>query len=249
MPVLQQGGHERLEHSHTPEDIRERLAKPTTSGYLRDCVYGGIDGAVTTFAIVAGVEGAGFSRTVIIALGIANVLADGFSMAAANYSATKADLDNLKRLRDIERKHIRENPEGEREEIRQILRLKGLRGDVLENAMEAITADDSVWVDMMVAEEYGVAATNPRPLPAAFATFWAFLICGTVPLLPFLLHMPDPFTTATIATGMIFFAIGAMKSRWALSSWWRSGLETLLIGAIAAVIAYAAGHWIGLITS
>lgn len=241
-------GHEPMEHSHNPEDIRERLAKPSGSSYLRDCVYGGIDGAVTTFAIVAGVEGAGFSRTVIIALGIANVLADGFSMAAGNYSATKADLDNLKRLREIERKHIREIPDGEREEIRQILQLKGLRGEVLEKAVEAVTADESVWIDMMVAEEYGVSATNPKPLPAAFATFWAFLLCGSVPLLPFLLQMPDPFSTATVATGATFFAIGAMKSRWALSTWWRSGLETLLIGALAAGIAYAAGYWIGRIT-
>lgn len=241
-------GHNRLEHSHTPEDIRERLVKPPASSYLRDCVYGGIDGAVTTFAIVAGVEGAGFSRTVIIALGIANVLADGFSMAAGNYSATKADLDNLNRLREVERKHIREIPEGEREEIRQILRLKGLRGDVREQAMEAITSDEAVWVDMMVAEEYGISTTVPKPLPAALATFWAFLLCGSVPLLPFLLSMPNPFSTAIIATGMTFFAIGAMKSRWALARWWRSGLETLLIGAAAATIAFVAGHWIGVIT-
>ncbi|MCR9139677.1 MAG: VIT1/CCC1 transporter family protein [Alphaproteobacteria bacterium] len=237
-----------MEHSHTPEDIRERLAKPSATSYLRDCVYGGIDGAVTTFAIVAGVEGAGFSHTVIIALGIANVLADGFSMAAGNYSATKTDLDNLKRLREIERKHIREIPEGEREEIRQILRLKGLRGDVREQAMEAITADETVWIDMMVAEEYGIATTIPKPLPAAFATFLSFLLCGSVPLLPFVLRMADPFTTAIIATGVTFFAIGAMKSRWSLSSWWRSGSETLLIGAVAAAIAFVAGYWIGLIT-
>lgn len=237
-----------MEHSHTPEDIRERLISPPAGSYLRDCVYGGIDGAVTTFAIVAGVEGAGFSRTVIIALGIANVLADGFSMAAGNYSATKADLDNLQRLREIERKHIREIPEGEREEIRQILRLKGLRGEVREQAMEAITADESVWVDMMVAEEYGVSTTVPKPLPAALATFLAFLVCGSIPLLPFLLQMSDPFMTAIIATGMTFFAIGAMKSRWALSSWWWSGSETLLIGALAAAIAFTAGHWIGVIT-
>ncbi len=237
-----------MEHSHTPEDIRERLTRPSTSSHLRDFVYGGIDGAVTTFAIVAGVEGAGFSRTVIIALGIANVLADGFSMAASNYSATKAELDNLKRLREVERKHIREIPEGEREEIRQILRLKGLRGDVLEQAVDAVTADETVWVDMMVAEEYGMPAAIPAPLPAAFATFSAFLVCGSVPLLPFLLRLPDPFTTAIIATGITFFAIGAMKSRWALSSWWRSGSETLLIGAAAASIAYIAGHWIGMLT-
>jgi len=237
-----------LEHSHTKEEIHKRIVHPATPSYFRDFVYGGIDGAVTTFAIVAGVEGAGFSRTVIIALGIANVLADGFSMAAGNYSANKADLDNLKRLREIERRHIRDVPDGEREEIRQILELKGFRGQVLEDAVDSVTADETTWVNMMLVDEYGVSPAVPKPIPAAFATFGAFLVCGMIPLLPFLLTLPDSFRLSIIATGITFFVIGTLKSRWSLTSWWRSGLETFLIGSLAATIAYVAGLWIGSIT-
>ena len=69
-----------LEHEHTSDAIRDRLARPKTASYLRDWVYGGIDGAVTTFAIVAGVVGANFSPLVILILGFANLLADGLSL-------------------------------------------------------------------------------------------------------------------------------------------------------------------------
>ena len=73
-----------LEHSHTEQAIRARLARGPRSNYLRDWIYGGIDGAVTTFAIVAGVAGADLSAAVVLVLGFANLLADGFAMAASN---------------------------------------------------------------------------------------------------------------------------------------------------------------------
>lgn len=129
------------EHGHTRGEIAARIGAPPGRGLLRDAVYGGIDGAVTTFAIVAGVAGAGLSPFVIVALGLANVLADGFSMAAANYSGTKADLDNLRRIRKIEERHIRDFPEGEWLEVREILSRKGLKGRVLDQATDAITQD------------------------------------------------------------------------------------------------------------
>jgi VIT1/CCC1 family predicted Fe2+/Mn2+ transporter len=76
----------RLEHSHTREEIQERLARDKRGNYLRDWIYGGIDGTVTTFAIVAGVVGADLPGTVVLVLGLANLMADGFAMGAGNYS-------------------------------------------------------------------------------------------------------------------------------------------------------------------
>src|SRR5271170_7115601 len=105
-----------LEHSHTREGIKARLARGPHSNYLRDWIYGGIDGAVTTFAIVAGVAGAELSATVVLVLGFANLLADGLAMAASNYSGTKAERDDYDRVLGIERKHIALVPDGEREE-------------------------------------------------------------------------------------------------------------------------------------
>lgn len=237
-----------MEHGHTVEEISARLGAPAKNDYLKDCVYGGIDGAVTTFAIVAGVQGAGFSQTVIIVLGIANVLADGFSMAASNYSATKAELDDMERIRTIEQRHIREDPEGEREEIRQILHMKGLRGNTLEQAIADISSDEQTWIDLMLVDEYGKSPVDPKPMNSAWATFLSFMLCGLVPMLPFLLGLSEPFTISIVMTAITFFMIGLLKSSWSLLPWWRSGLETLAIGSTAAIIAYAAGHIVSLTT-
>jgi len=88
-----------LEHEHTREAIRRRLQQGASPSYLRDWVYGGIDGAVTTFAVIAGVAGASLSAKIVVILGLANMVADGFSMAASNYSGTKTEVDDADRLR------------------------------------------------------------------------------------------------------------------------------------------------------
>ncbi|MEP4037633.1 MULTISPECIES: VIT1/CCC1 transporter family protein [unclassified Pseudophaeobacter] len=230
-----------VDHGHSPQEISDRIGAPPGRGVLRDVVYGAIDGSVTTFAIVAGVAGAGLSPFIIVALGLANVLADGFSMAAGNYSGTKAELDNLKRLRRVEESHIQNYPEGERAEAREILRLKGLSGPVLDAATDAICADKEAWINLMMEGEYGASPVDPDPMRAALATFAAFLVAGMVPLLPFLFGLASAFSISVWLTLITFFGIGAMKSHWALSPWWRSGLETLAIGGAAALLAYGVG--------
>jgi VIT1/CCC1 family predicted Fe2+/Mn2+ transporter len=230
-----------MEHDHTPEAIEARLAEGMRHNYLRDFVYGGIDGAVTTFAVVSGVVGAELATKVILIMGAANLLADGFSMAASNFLGTKAERDAHERLEAIERRHIEENPEGEKEEVRQIIRSKGLDGEVLEHVVDRITGDREVWVRTMLTEEYGLPQEVRSPWRAASSTFVAFLACGLAPLVPFLLGASHAFLIASLLTGAVFFAIGSVKSLWSIASWWRSGMETLLVGAIAAALAYAAG--------
>jgi vacuolar iron transporter family protein len=234
-----------MEHDHSPAAIRERLSADPQQNYLRDWVYGGIDGAVTTFAIVAGVIGADLSTRTVLILGAANLLADGFSMAAGNYSGTKSERDDHARLRRIEERHIDLVPEGEREEVRQILGAKGFSGSGLEDAVAVITSNRRRWVDTMLAEEYGLPRVLRSPVKAGFSTFLAFLLCGAVPLAPFLLGMEVAFVPSVVLTGVVFFGIGSFKSRWSLASWWRSGLETLAIGMAAAAIAFAVGLGLG----
>lgn len=231
----------KIEHGHSTLEITRRLSKGKHYSPLKDMIYGGIDGAVTTFAIVAGVEGAGLSHNIIVALGLANILADGFSMAASNYSGTKAELDDRKRIIQIEERHIADHPDGEREELRQILALRGLSGPVLEQATEEIARSKEKWIDLMLTDEYGLSRDDPNPFRAAIATFVAFMIAGAVPLVPFVVGLPNPFALSVYATLVTFFLIGAGKSRWSLSKWWRSGTETLLIGGLAALLAYGVG--------
>jgi vacuolar iron transporter family protein len=230
-----------LHADHTPAAIRERLSSKPSASYLRDWVYGGIDGAVTTFAIVAGVVGANLEARIILILGLANLLADGFSMAAANYSATKTEIDDYSRLKEIEHDHIIRVPDGEREEVRQLLEQKGLSGNALQSATDAITSDRERWVEMMLKEEYGLSSIPRSPVSAASSTFAAFVLCGAVPLLPFALGLPGAFTVSIVATGLVFAFIGASKSQWSLAPAWWSALETVLIGAAAAAVAYFVG--------
>lgn len=230
-----------MEHEHSPEAIRRRLETGPTHNYLRDWIYGGIDGAVTTLAVVTGVAGARLSPWVILVMGFANLFADGFSMAASNYLGTKAEHDDWQRLEHIEYRHIDLDPEGEREEVRQIFERKGFAGADLQRIVELVTQNRERWVNTMLMDEYGLPQSVRSPWKAAIATFTAFLICGLVPLLPFLFAAEHSLTSSTILTGFVFFAIGSIKSRWSTASWWHSGLTTLAVGAIAATLAYLTG--------
>ncbi|MHA7870901.1 MAG: VIT1/CCC1 transporter family protein [Hyphococcus sp.] len=225
---------------HEPRAIAARLAKGPQANYLQDWVLGGIDGAVTTFAIVAGVAGAELSTGIILVLGIANLFADGFSMAAGNYSGVKAERDDYERLRQREIRHIAVTPEGEREEIRQIFASKGFAGEDLSRAVDVITAHQERWVQVMLEEEYGAPRAARAPLTAGVVTFAAFFLCGAVPLLPFAFGF-GALATAAVMTGAVFFGIGALKSKWSTASWLRSGAETFAIGMIAAGVAYGVG--------
>ena len=230
-----------MEHEHSPDAIRRRLESGPQHNYLRDWIYGGIDGAVTTLAVVTGVAGAQLSSWIILVLGFANLFADGFSMAAGNYLATKSEHDDWRRLQDIEHRHIELAPEGEREEVRQIFARKGFAGDDLTRIVELITADRERWVQTMLMDEYGLPQAVRSPFIAALCTFAAFLICGLVPLASYLFRMDHALGLSVILTGIVFFAIGSIKSRWSTSSWWRSGFATFLVGSIAASLAYLVG--------
>lgn len=230
-----------MEHDHTPEAIRSRLAGGPDASYLRDWIYGGIDGAVTTFAVVSGVVGAELSTRIILILGLANLVGDGFSMAAGNYSGTRAERDELDHLRRVEHRHIDLEPEGEREEVRQIFEGKGFEGDDLDRIVEVISSDRERWVRTMLTEEYGLPLEIRSPFLAAASTFSAFMLCGTVPLLPYLLNLRSPFLVAIVLTGLVFFVIGCVRSTWSPYRWWKAGLGTLAVGGTAAALAY----WIG----
>lgn len=230
-----------MEHEHSAEAIHQRLSAEPKHNYLRDWIYGGIDGSVTTFAVVSGVAGAELSPWIILILGFANLFADGFSMAASNFLGTKAELDDWRRLEAIENRHIDVAPEGEREEVKQIFEMKGFEGDDLRRMVDLITADRERWIRTMLMEEYGLPREVRSPWIAAVSTFTAFLICGLVPLVPFLLGLRQSLTVSMVMTATVFFAIGSAKSKWATTSWWQSGLTTFLVGVIAAGLAYGVG--------
>ena len=233
--------------SHRPDAIRRRLRNGNRSSYLRDFIYGAIDGIVTTFAVVSGVAGAGLDAGIVIILGMANLLGDGFSMAASNYLGIRAEQQQKQRIRRSEELHIQRYPEGEKEEIREIFRQKGFAGEDLERAVEVITADVSQWVDTMLTDEFGIALEGPNPVKAALTTFLAFVLVGFLPLVAFLYQwlsptsLENPFLWSAVIASGAFFAVGAGKSWFIKQPWYWEGFETLLVGGTAAGLAYLAG--------
>jgi VIT1/CCC1 family predicted Fe2+/Mn2+ transporter len=236
-----------LEAEHTPAGVSARLRRRPAPSYLHDFIYGAVDGAVTTFAVVAGVAGANLDETVVIILGVANLIADGFSMAVSNFLGSRAERQRRERARREEEAHIRLVPEGEREEIRQIFAAKGFDGRDLDRIVQVITSDPERWTETMMREELGFASTEPNEVRAALATLVAFITVGFLPLAVYVYVLAAPgrvenaFTWSAVMTGIAFLVVGGLKSRFVDQSWWRSALETLAVGGLAAALAYAAG--------
>ncbi|RMF02733.1 MAG: hypothetical protein D6773_08290 [Alphaproteobacteria bacterium] len=233
-----------LEHSHHPDDIARRLSDGPKVSYLRDWVYGGIDGTVTTFAIVAGAVGADLSNRYLLILGAANLLADGFSMAASNYSGTRTEIEEYRYLREMEERHIRYEPEGEREEVRQIFAAKGFEGETLSAAVDVITSHKERWIDTMMTEEHGLPPIMRSPMIAATVTFLAFVICGFLPVAPFAFGLPASIELSVLMAALSFFGIGSLRSRWSPTHWLRAGFEVLVVGLISAAVAYLVGDFL-----
>jgi VIT1/CCC1 family predicted Fe2+/Mn2+ transporter len=236
---------ETLEHEHTSEAIADRIHAANDHGSLGDFVLGAVDGTITTFAIVAGVAGAGLPTGVAFVLGLANVLADGFSMAIGNYLKARADRQMLARYRRMEEKHIRVVPDGEREEIRQIYAAKGFSGDLLEGIVSGIVSDRRQWVDTMLSEEWGLLLNPPSPKRVAAVTFVAFILAGLIPLAPLLLSEALgarlTFIASVIATTIGFALIGAVRGKVSDEPMLPSSIETVVVGGVAASLAYGVG--------
>lgn len=232
---------------HHPAAVRLRLAANQPHDYLGDAVLGGIDGCVTTFAVVAGAVGGGFSGAVIVVLGFANLIADGFSMAVSNYLGTKSEQERIENARAREQAEIDTFPEGEREEIRQIFSRKGFSGETLERIVATISGNRKLWVETMLTEELGLRLTSRPPLRAGLATFGAFLCVGLLPLLPFLvpgLELGERFIASSAMTALAFAGVGFAKGVILQRSRLRAALETLLTGGGAALLAYYLGAWL-----
>lgn len=160
--------------------------------YIGDLVYGANDGIITTFAVVAGVAGAQLSPAIVVILGVANLIADGFSMATSNYLARKSEKEYLEKTTGV------------------------------------------------------IAELKNHPLNNALVTFFAFVIAGAIPLLPYLFGIKtNVFYWAIFATSIALFTVGSLRTLVTGIRWWLAGLEMFAIGAVAAGVAYGIGNLLG----
>ncbi len=245
--------HSHLHRIHSDEAIAERLDGTHSHSDTGDVVLGAVDGTITTFAIISGIAGTQLEQGVLVAfvLGLANVVADGFSMGASNYLKARSDQQTFEQYRKMEEFHIEEVPHYEREEIRQIYIRKGFSGELLEQIVSTISANKKLWVDTMLAEEWGLSLTPVAPLRSALLTFGAFLFAGSIPLLPLLLgyvttiEAQQMFLLSACVTALVFFVTGALRGKVTGVSWIQSAFETLFVGGVAAAIAYFVGNVFG----
>ncbi|MHA6346312.1 VIT1/CCC1 transporter family protein, partial [Roseivivax sp. CAU 1761] len=194
---------------------------------LRDAVFGAVDGAVTTFAIVAGAAGAGLATHIVVVIGIVSVLADGISMAAADWLGVRTDADHTVR-------HGRSGRGGDILAAKRTLLEAGVPPERLEACLDRVATD-------LAASQPVTRGSTIHPGRAALTTFLAFVTAGMMPLWPFILNLPRPFATSAFATAAAFVIIGYIRGAWTSRKRLHTMVETTLIGGGAAIVAYAAG--------
>lgn len=240
---------ELIEH----EAVRKRRArhKKVAGGYIGDMVLGANDGIITTFAVVAGVAGASLASIVVVVLGLANLFADGFSMGSGNYQAIKSRQNYEDVERSVEEVEIREWPDEERNEIREAYEKKGFSGELLHEIVDKITSkitsNMKLWVNEMLLSELGIVSEERKSaLKQAFATFLAFVVAGSIPLVPYLipLKLGPTFQVSIVFTGLALFLVGVLRTYVTGGNWLVNGAKTFFIGGVAATVAYLVGYLI-----
>ena len=236
--------------AHDPQRIAQAAEEKhggAASQYIGDFVYGGLDGIITTFAVVSGVAGANLDTSIIVILGLANLLADGFSMATGAYLSSKSEKELYDKERERELWEVQHFPAGEKSELYEIYRQRGYLEEDASALVEIQSKDTDRWVDAMMIDELGLLKDDRHPLLSGLATLVAFIVAGVVPLAIYLLDTAVPISAevaypiALVLSGLALFGLGAAKVLITHRSTFKSGLEMLLVGGLAAGVAYAIG--------
>ncbi|MCI0521128.1 MAG: VIT1/CCC1 transporter family protein [Chloroflexi bacterium] len=234
-------------HSHSAIRRADEEHGGAASQYLGEMVYGGLDGIITTFAVVSGVAGAQLGTPVILILGLANLLADGFSMATGAYLSAKSEQEYYRKEWQREAWEVEHFPDGERAELIEVYRSRGYSDEDARQLVEIQSREPGRWVQAMMVDELGMLADERNPLYNGLATFLSFVVAGIVPLIVYLLGLFLPissgaaFPAALVLSGLALFGLGAAKVRVTHLNPWRSGLEMLVVGGLAAGVAYVVG--------
>lgn len=213
--------------------------------YLGEFVYGGIDGSVTTFAVVAGSVGAGLDSAIIIILGFANLLADGFSMSVGAFLSTRTEEANKEKVRKQKQFFIDQDPLAAEAQLRYIYECRALDDIHIQSLVTSVKKDKDLWLDTLLHNE-GIVVDHKSPLKVGLATYISFLTIGFIPLLVYLWDYWGQFSGnlflwASILTAIGFIIIGSLKSYVSESPLLRGIIETVALGAVAAAVAYFVG--------
>ncbi|MBI3744601.1 MAG: VIT1/CCC1 transporter family protein [Chloroflexi bacterium] len=219
----------------------------TAGSYLGNLVYGGLDGILTSFAVVSGVVGADLSTRIISIVGLANLFADGFAMAVGAYLSAQSQHEYYQQELLRERWEVEHIPDVEQAELYEIYRQRGYSEEDAGTLVRIHARDSERWVRAMMTDELGLLPAERTPLPASIVTFAAFVVAGLAPLLIYLIGLTVDirsgvaFITAIVLGAAALFGLGAAKVLVTKRNAIRSGLEMLIVGGLAAGVAYTVG--------
>eukprot|EP01006_Ploeotia_vitrea_P020268 TRINITY_DN52538_c0_g1_i1.p1 TRINITY_DN52538_c0_g1~~TRINITY_DN52538_c0_g1_i1.p1 ORF type:complete len:303 (-),score=152.47 TRINITY_DN52538_c0_g1_i1:95-910(-) len=225
--------------------------------YVKNMVFGGLDGIITTFAIVAGVAGANQSVALVLVLGFANLVADGISMGFGDYISSTAENEYIMSERKREQWEFDNYPEGERKEMVELYMEKGFSEADATQIIDLMSRNTKFFVDHMMVQELGLLCPDEDDNPAkeGLITFCSFLAFGSVPLLSYLGNTSNTesaldlsFVIACILTVGMMFVLGVVQARITNRVWWRSALFVSLNGTLAAGSAFFIGWALAEIT-
>jgi vacuolar iron transporter family protein len=214
---------------------------------LRDAMLGLNDGLVAAFAVTSGVAGAFSSSNIVVMAGLAEMLGGAVSMGLAAFVSARSQQEFYRSEEQRERDEIRRWPDHERDEIRSIYRDKGFSGPLLDQIVSHITADPTRWRGVMMREELGFGAeVMEPPVRSALTVGGTYLAGAAVPMVPYLfVSVAAGILLSAIATIVALFIVGAAKTALTSRLWWRSGLESMGIGIVAAAVTYSVGRALG----
>jgi vacuolar iron transporter family protein len=226
------------EHSH-PEQHEEA----SRGAALRNFVFGTADGLVTVLAFVAGVSASLATRKLVLMAGVAEMFAGAVSMGLGAFLGTRAERDWYARERKREELEVAKIPHLERQEIRDIYRNKGLEGETLERVVDAFTANEKRWVDIMMTEELGLAPVESWPWSAGLVVGFSYILAAAVPLVPYLfLEGGRALLASAAVTAVALYAVGVAKARLTQRPELRSGVETMLTGLVGTGVCWGIGR-------
>jgi VIT1/CCC1 family predicted Fe2+/Mn2+ transporter len=216
-------------------------------GTLRAAVFGVNDGLVSNLSLVMGVAGAHTESKFILLAGIAGLLAGAFSMAAGEFISMKVQSEVFEKLIELEKTELKEVPEKELLELRQIYENKGIPRKQAEEISTLLMSDDKLALETHIREELGL---NPdelgSPTGAALSSFASFVAGAAVPVIPYLIFGGNiAFIVSIILSALGLLIVGSLLSRVTGRNWLYSGIRMLSLGAGAALVTYGIGYLLG----
>ena len=216
--------------------------------YVKSIIYGGLDGIITTFAIVAGISGATLSTEVILVLGFANLIADGLSMGIGDYLSEVSELEYIQSEKKREEWEFDNYKEGEIQEMIEIYKKKGISLNDAELILRTMSKYREFFVSHMLVQELELQppSGDEQPMKGGIVTLLSFLCFGCVPLLSYIILAQidfndnfDPrFLISCILTILCLFGLGVFKGKITESSMIKSGFFICSNGIFAAGMAY-----------